>query len=79
MSPRRADRRLRDVLAAARAISAHLERGALADGLIYDAVRVRLIEIGEAVKGIDPDTRPGADDPVVRRCGYARLPDPSVL
>ncbi len=55
MSPRRADRRLRDVLAAARAISAHLERGALADGLIYDAVRVRLIEIGEAVKGIDPE------------------------
>jgi uncharacterized protein with HEPN domain len=43
------------VLAAARAISAHLERGALADGLIYDAVRVRLIEIGEAVKGIDPE------------------------
>ena len=39
------------MLAAARAISAHLERGALADGLIYDAVRVRLIEIGEAVKG----------------------------
>jgi len=55
VSPRRADRRLRDVLAAARAISAHLERGALADGLIYDAVRVRLIEIGEAVKGIDPE------------------------
>ncbi|MCA1675624.1 MAG: DUF86 domain-containing protein [Actinobacteria bacterium] len=24
------------------------------DGLIYDAVRVRLIEIGEAVKGIEP-------------------------
>jgi uncharacterized protein with HEPN domain len=23
--------------------------------LIYDAVRVRLVEIGEAVKGIDPD------------------------
>ncbi|CAN5296710.1 hypothetical protein BH20ACT3_BH20ACT3_07080 [soil metagenome] len=25
------------------------------DGLVYDAVRVRLIEIGEAVKGMDPD------------------------
>jgi uncharacterized protein with HEPN domain len=30
-------------------------RGALADGLVFDAVRVRLIEIGEAVKDIDPD------------------------
>ncbi len=29
-------------------------RGALADRLVFDAVRVRLIEIGEAVKGIDP-------------------------
>ena len=33
----------------------HLTRGDLHDGLVYDAVRVRLIEIGEAVKGIDPD------------------------
>jgi uncharacterized protein with HEPN domain len=30
-------------------------RGSLDDGLVFDAVRVRLIEIGEAVKGIDPD------------------------
>jgi len=29
-------------------------RGSLDDGLVFDAVRVRLIEIGEAVKGIDP-------------------------
>lgn len=46
--------RLDDVLAAAAAIKSHLERGALADGLVFDAVRVRLIEIGEAVKDIDP-------------------------
>ena len=26
----------------------------LADGLVFDAVRVRLIEIGEAVRAIDP-------------------------
>lgn len=53
MSPRRSDGRLRDVLAAAEAIQSHLARGSLDDGLIYDAVRVRLIEIGEAVKGIE--------------------------
>lgn len=40
---------------AVEAIRAHLTRGDLHDGLVYDAVRVRLIEIGEAVKGIDPD------------------------
>ena len=47
--------RLDDILAAASAIASHLERGSLADGLIFDAVRVRLIEIGEAVKDIDPE------------------------
>jgi uncharacterized protein with HEPN domain len=47
--------RLDDVLAAASAIASHLERGTLADGLVFDAVRVRLIEIGEAVKDIDPE------------------------
>jgi uncharacterized protein with HEPN domain len=41
-------------LAAADAIDAHLRRGTLEDGLVFDAVRVRLIEIGEAVKAIDP-------------------------
>jgi len=52
---RRAEQRLADVLAAADAIRQHLERGGLDDGLVFDAVRVRLIEIGEAVKSIDPD------------------------
>jgi uncharacterized protein with HEPN domain len=46
--------RLADVLAAADAIADHLERGGLTDGLVFDAVRVRLIEIGEAVRAIDP-------------------------
>ena len=32
-----------------------MARGGLDDGLIFDAVRPRLIEIGEAVKDIDPD------------------------
>jgi uncharacterized protein with HEPN domain len=44
--------RLDDIRAAIAAID--LERGTLSDGLVYDAVRVRLIEIGEAVKDLDP-------------------------
>jgi uncharacterized protein with HEPN domain len=50
---RRDAERLSDILAAIDAIRAHLARGDLSDGLVYDAVRARLIEIGEAVKGID--------------------------
>jgi uncharacterized protein with HEPN domain len=46
--------RLEDILAAKDAITAHLQRGDLNDGLVFDAVRVRLIEIGEAVKAL-PD------------------------
>lgn len=52
----RADRtRLTDVVNAVDAIRGHLTRGRLDDGLVYDAVRVRLIEIGEAVKGISTE------------------------
>ena len=47
--------RLDDIADAIGVIHEHLERGGLDDGLIYDAVRVRLIEIGEAVKAISPD------------------------
>lgn len=46
------DQRIADVLAA---MDAHLERGTLHDGLIFDAVRMRLLEIGEAVKDISPE------------------------
>lgn len=46
--------RLIDILIAMEAIDGHLTRGDLQDDLIFDAVRVRLIEIGEAVKGIEP-------------------------
>lgn len=46
--------RLQDIIEAVDAIRGHLNRGDLHDGLVYDAVRVRLMEIGEAVKAIDP-------------------------
>jgi uncharacterized protein with HEPN domain len=54
--------RLADIAAAITAIAAHLQRGELSDSLVFDAVRVRLIEIGEGVKGIGDDlleTEPG--------------------
>lgn len=55
MSRSAADR-LRDILVASDAIARHLARGPtdnpLGDGLVFDAVRVRLIEIGEAVKDL---------------------------
>jgi len=47
--------RLEDILAAIDAIRAHLTRGELSDSLVFDAVRVRLIEIGEAVKALPAD------------------------
>jgi uncharacterized protein with HEPN domain len=47
--------RLTDVMAAIIAIRSHLDRGDLSDGLVFDAVRIRLLEIGEAVKALPPD------------------------
>jgi hypothetical protein len=41
--------RLADIQAAIDAIRSHLQPGDLSDGLIFDAVRIRLLEIGEAV------------------------------
>ena len=59
---RRDGQRLQDILDAIDAIRSHLARGELSGGLVFDAVRVRLIEIGEAIKGISPellDPEPG--------------------
>jgi uncharacterized protein with HEPN domain len=53
---RSAAHRLQDILLACDAIDAHLQRGPaddpLGDGLVFDAVRARLMEIGEAVKDL---------------------------
>ena len=52
----RSDRdRLLDVLEAGAAIAEPLQRGPFSDGLVFEAVRLRLIEIGEAVKDISPE------------------------
>jgi len=47
---------LSDILSAIAAIREYQHRGDLSDGLIFDAIRLRLIEIGEAVKRVDPET-----------------------
>lgn len=43
---------LDDITAAIEAIRSHVERGPLSDSLVSDAVRIRLLEIGEAVKAL---------------------------
>jgi len=44
--------RLADIQAAIEAIRSHRQRGDLSGGLVFDAVRIRLLEIGEAVKAL---------------------------
>jgi len=65
--------RLADITGAIDAIQSHLTKGDLFDGLIYDAVRVRLIEIGEAVKSISPELL--ATAPEVPWSAIARMRD----
>jgi uncharacterized protein with HEPN domain len=67
------DERLADVLTAIAAIGQHLERGSLDDGLVFDAVRMRLVEIGEAVKDLSPEVV--ATEPEIRWQGIARMRD----
>jgi uncharacterized protein with HEPN domain len=52
---RRDEERLDDIDVAITAIESHLQRGDISDGLVFDAIRIRLIEIGEAVKQIPPE------------------------
>jgi len=46
--------RLSDIQASCAAIADYLARDGADDDMVFDAIRVRLIEIGEAVKDIDP-------------------------
>jgi uncharacterized protein with HEPN domain len=48
------DEWLNDIVVAIAAIDEYLSSGDLHQGMTYDACRVRLMEIGEAVKHIDP-------------------------
>lgn len=67
--------RLADIQAAVEAIHSHLGRGGLSDGLVFDAVRIRLLEIGEAVKALPDDlldTRPSIPWRQIAACAIAR-------
>jgi uncharacterized protein with HEPN domain len=44
--------RLADIQAAIEPIRSYLRRGDLSDGLVFDAVPIRLLEVGEAVKAL---------------------------
>jgi uncharacterized protein with HEPN domain len=58
----REQQRLADIQAAIDTVRSHLRRGDLSDGLVFDAVRIRLLEIGEAVKALPAEmlsTQPG--------------------
>ena len=48
-------KRLDDIAIACVAVRNHLARGDMSDGLIFDAVRMRLVEIGEAAKSISAE------------------------
>jgi len=64
---------LADILTAIDAIRDYLAEGNLDQGVVYDACRARLIEIGEAVKNIDPSLLASA--PTIRWRAIARMRD----
>ncbi len=69
----RDEQRLNDILASLAAIQRYLVRGGLSDGLIFDAVRIRLIEIGEAAKALSPEVM--ATEPDIPWRDIARMRD----
>jgi len=70
---RRDRQRLEDTLAAMDAIRSHMERGALSDPLVFDAIRVRLTEIGEAVNALPAELL--ANEPDLPWAQIAGMPD----
>ena len=62
-----------DIAEAITAVERHLAAGTLAEGVVYDACRARLIEIGEAVKHPDPVLLQSVPD--IRWRAIARMRD----
>ncbi len=69
----RDQQRLSDIVAAIEAIGEHMHRGDLSDGPVFDAVRIRLLEIGEAVKALPADLL--ASEPDIPWTQVARMRD----
>jgi uncharacterized protein with HEPN domain len=65
--------RVSDIIYAIEATAAHLERGDLSDGRAFDAVRIRSLEIGEAVKALPRDLL--AMEPTIPWGQIARMRD----
>jgi uncharacterized protein with HEPN domain len=71
---RRSDRdRLADIVTACEAITSYLARSTVDGDIVYDAIRPRLIEIGEAVKDLDPKLL--AAEPDIPWSDIARMRD----
>lgn len=70
---RRDRERLDDIVDAITAIRGHVARGDLSDGMVFDAVRVRLIEIGEAIKALPSELL--ATEPHTAWTDVARMRD----
>ncbi len=64
---------LADIAEAITTVEHYLEAGTLAEGVVYDACRARLIEIGEAVKHLDPVLLQSVPD--IRWRAIARMRD----
>ena len=64
--------RLHDILIACTVIEEYARRPA-DDGIVFDAIRIRLVEIGEAVKDLDPSVT--ASEPDVPWTEIARMRD----
>lgn len=64
--------RLEDILVACRIIEDYASRAEDGD-IVFDAVRIRLVEIGEAVKDLDPSVT--ASEPDIPWADIARMRD----
>ncbi|MBW4033394.1 MAG: DUF86 domain-containing protein [Acidobacteria bacterium] len=65
--------RLGDIQAACDAITSYMVRADVDEDIVFDAIRARLIEIGEAVKDIDPDLL--AAEPTIPWAEISRMRD----
>lgn len=65
--------RLDDIANAITSIRSHLEHGPISVEIVLDAVAMRLLEIGEAVKGLSPELT--ASEPEVDWSGAAGMRD----